>query len=327
MSDTPLLEPTPDRIERIQRMRRGFLDAGASPVALPDYWRDDEDLEVYDAILAQRIGWKWEAVLDDLPTAGDLDEVMTILDWGCGTGVATRRLLRRIRPRRVYLHDRSERAIRFAARRIGEESPEVQVESRADFPGIEPDLLVISHVLNELASADEAELLSAVSQSVRVLWVESGASEVSRRLSRIRDDLLASHLVLSPCPHQGRCGAIASREGHWCHHFARPPAEVFQSEAWALYARRLKIDLRSLPYHHLYLLRKDFATSTPAPGQRIIGRPELGSKEARVHLCDEDGLHQLRVFKGRSPALWKGLKKDLENHRRGPFRREGDRLL
>ncbi|MCU0787067.1 MAG: hypothetical protein MUC91_02585, partial [Verrucomicrobia bacterium] len=68
----------------LERLRAAFLEGSAGGT---DYWSSDEDLASYDLTFAQRIGWKWDWVLEDLkrlgwhPPAGDL------LDWGCGSGI------------------------------------------------------------------------------------------------------------------------------------------------------------------------------------------------------------------------------------------------
>ena len=80
---------------------------------MADYWSCDEDLVAYDA------------VFDELEAR--FDAAATILDFGCGTGIATRRFLRRagVTPARVLLHDRSARAMGFAAQRVAEQNAAV----------------------------------------------------------------------------------------------------------------------------------------------------------------------------------------------------------
>ena len=45
----------------LERMRRAFLQNTASAA---DYWQSESDLASYDATFAQRIGWKWDYVLE-----------------------------------------------------------------------------------------------------------------------------------------------------------------------------------------------------------------------------------------------------------------------
>src|SRR5207244_1564733 len=94
--------------------------------------------------------------------------------------------------------------------------------------------------------------------------------DLSRRLIAIREELLGPFHVVAPCPHQGRCGLLApGNERHWCHHFAEPPAEAFQSADWRRFSTELGIDLRSLPVSFLVL---DRAMPKPSPGARQVGR-------------------------------------------------------
>ncbi len=101
---------------RLERLRARFLEDSPEPRAMADYWSCDEDLVAYDA------------VFDELEARNiRFDAAATILDFGCGTGIATRRFLRRagVTPARVLLHDRSARAMGFAAQRVAEQNAAV----------------------------------------------------------------------------------------------------------------------------------------------------------------------------------------------------------
>src|SRR5947207_12381903 len=102
----------------LDRLRDSFLagkPAGAS------YWTSRSDLENYDFTFAQRIGWKWDAVLHELklrgwrPPPGGL-----LLDWGCGSGIAGRCVADFFGPERftsLRVFDRSPLAIELATAR------------------------------------------------------------------------------------------------------------------------------------------------------------------------------------------------------------------
>ena len=75
--------------ERLRRLRAVFLD-GAADAA--DYWSDTALLDDYDRTFGARIRWKWEFVLDELAQLGWRAPAGLVLDWGCGTGVASRAL-------------------------------------------------------------------------------------------------------------------------------------------------------------------------------------------------------------------------------------------
>src|SRR3954470_4086812 len=98
--------------EILDRLRETFLsrDKTAGP-----YWHTITDLECYDFTYGERIGWKWDAVLRELkargwkPTPG-----ATVLDWGCGSGIAGRRVIQAFGPdhfSRLLLHDHSALAM------------------------------------------------------------------------------------------------------------------------------------------------------------------------------------------------------------------------
>src|SRR5205823_384060 len=124
--------------------------------------------------------------------------------------------------------------------------------------GDEPiDLLVLSHVLNELTDEALAGLRRVVLRARAVIWVEVGTFAVSRRLGRIRDELRSAFGVIAPCTHQLGCPMFTpGSERHWCHFFAPPPVGVFADGNWVKFAQRAGIDLRSLPYSFLAMERK-----------------------------------------------------------------------
>src|SRR3954463_3494872 len=75
----------------LDRLRAGFLDGAA---ASGPYWQNLSDLASYDFTYGERIGWKWDAIIAELklrnwrPPSG-----VSVLDWGCGSGIAGRRIL------------------------------------------------------------------------------------------------------------------------------------------------------------------------------------------------------------------------------------------
>src|SRR5207247_462548 len=87
-----------------------------------------------------------------------------LLDWGCGSGVASRRVLDWFGPehfRRLRLWDRSSLAMQFAAERARETFPSLPVEMTdpASLDRRAPlGVLVLSHVLNELDEAGRRSL-------------------------------------------------------------------------------------------------------------------------------------------------------------------------
>ena len=317
----------------------GLEDRSAGERA-PRYWGTARDLELYDRVFAARIGWKWDAVLDELERRGTLprrtlprrtlprrtlpegaEGTWTLLDWGTGTGVATRRVLARTRdrggvlPARVLLFDRDERARAFAADSISAEFPGVAVATTqaSDLEGMSAGAIAVavaSHVLDELEDDEVPALLGALSRADEVIWVEPGSRATSRRLSAAREELMAAFHAVAPCTHGAACGMLAEgRERDWCHLFARPPAEVHTTGEWSEIHRELRIDLRSLPYSFLALRRRGAA---PAPargvGARLLGRPRFQKGRVLLDLCDADGVRQVQMLQRSDKALFKALK-------------------
>jgi hypothetical protein len=304
----------------LDKLRDRFLSGAA--VDGP-YWQSESELASYDLTYAERIGWKWDAVLQELklrgwtlPAPANARKI-SILDWGCGTGVASRRVISSFGPERfetLYVWDHSPMAASFAGDAASQAFPDlsvVQVTPRF-LQSDEPiDLLVISHVLNELPAASLAELRALITRAEVVLWVEAGTHAVSRQLGTIRDELRAEFRIVAPCTHQTPCPMLTpENERHWCHHFAPPPSEIFANPDWVKFGQRAGIDLRSLPYCFLALDRGTAAAPTataPEGLSRIIGRPEHFKPYARVLNCDASGLAELTISKRTLPALYKQL--------------------
>ena len=175
--------PLPN-LTRIARLREMFLEERRGKRALDDYWRDPKDVEAYDAVLAERIGWKWNAALAECQDRGfaRADE-QVVLDYGCGSGIAVRRFAEHFGAGQILLYDRSMHAMNFAAKRIALDLPKTKARVLPSVIGVSPDVLLVSHVLGELDEEGNDELLALISRSKRVIIVEPGNRRVSRRLS------------------------------------------------------------------------------------------------------------------------------------------------
>lgn len=314
----------------LDRLRAGFLDGTA---ATGPYWRTSADLTSYDFTYGKRIGWKWDAVLAELRLRGWRPPVgATVLDWGCGSGVAGRRVVEFFGAEnfsQLRLWDHSPLACAFATEAAAIAFPTLDVASagsaldtsswpdRPSSPHASLDptrppapppasLLIVSHVLNELPPAALAELRALCERAAAVLWVEPGTHVVSRQLSALRDELRATFHLVAPCTHQNACPILAPENARdWCHHFAPPPSEIFAMPDWVKFGQRAGIDLRSLPYCFIALDRRPPAASENL--SRIIGRPELFKPYARFLNCDATGLAELTLPRRTDPALYKQL--------------------
>ncbi len=295
----------------LDRLREGFLDGGA---AAGPYWQSERDLASYNLTYGERIGWKWDAVLHELRLRAWTPPAGPVLDWGCGSGVAGRRLLSAFPttgPRQLRVWDHSPLARHYALQEAGRQFPGIDVAAYEE--GEPVGLLVVSHVLNELDADGRAHLEALIQQADATVWVEPGTHAVSRDLIAWRERLLATHAVVMPCTHAAPCGLLApGRERDWCHHFARPPAGVQADSNWVRFAQRAGIDLRSLPYACLVLERKGVRPppAPPPPGTgRILGRPEFFKPYARVLSCEADGVTELTIPKRTAGPVYKQLEK------------------
>jgi hypothetical protein len=299
----------------LDRLRDGFLSGSA---AQGPYWRSLSDLANYDLTFGERIGWKWDAVLHELRRRGWTPPSRHLLDWGCGSGVAGRRVLSAFGVHNfdtLSVWDHSAFAREFAASAAQKEFPALSVTT---FDPHETDAsvgtLILSHVLNELPAAGRAALLAVARRADAIIWVEPGTSAVSRDLVSLREELRASFAVIAPCTHQTTCGLLTPENArHWCHYFAPPPTGIYADSNWVKFGQRAGVDLRSLPYSFLVLEKhpaRPPSTPLPADAARVIGRPRLHKAHAELLNCDAAGVTELQLPKRADPALFKKLDRD-----------------
>lgn len=296
--------------DALERLRDGFLSGRA---AQGPYWTSRTDLANYDLTYGERIGWKWDAVLSELKARRWSPPPGTLLDWGCGSGVAGRRVLRAFGTQRfdtLEVWDHSSLARDFARDAACGEFPALPV---AIHDGSSPaGTLVLSHVLNELSPEARRGLLALIRQASAVIWVEPGTHAVSRDLIGLRETLRDEFRVVAPCTHSASCGLLAvGNERHWCHAFAPPPANIYADSQWVKFGQRAGIDLRSLPYSFL-VLERTAATPTAPEVSRIIGDPRHFKGYAKLLSCDASGVTELTLQKRAAPELFKQLKRGVD---------------
>lgn len=294
--------------ESLRQLRDLFLDE--EPIPQP-YWKSAQHLAAYDATLAQRIGWKWDAVIKELKTRGWKPPATGLYDFGCGTGIATRRFLAAFGDaiESVSLFDHSQHAVRFARDRIREEFPHIRLregESKDKLQGV----VLVSHVLTELTEHALSGIVDRLGQADSVLWVEPGTRVCSRTLIAVREKMRASFSVSAPCPHQGACGLLTpENEPHWCHHFADTPGFVHQDPFWGRFRRELNLDLSSVAYSFLVLDKQVNPANAPANLSHQIGRPIKAPKFARLLSCQEQDVAELVISRRSGPDLYQDVKK------------------
>jgi hypothetical protein len=308
----------------LDRLRAGFLSGTA---ANGPYWQSASDLASYDFTYAERIGWKWDALLRELtlrnwkPPAGP-----TLIDWGCGSGIAGRRVLSAFGPAHfnaLHVWDHSEHARTFAATKARETFPSLSITALPADPvsqlsalnsQLPPYTLILSHVFNELSADQRTALLALVSGAQAVLWIEPGTHADSRALASVRDQLRdGPHHIVAPCTHRETCPLfLAANERDWCHFFAPPPPGIQNDSNWVRWSHRAGLDLRSQAYSCLVLesVRPPTSFRCPPSAARLLGRPEIFKPYARFLACDATGLHWLELSKRTDPALIKRLDKN-----------------
>lgn len=307
----------------LEHLRQRFLNGFES--LAQDYWDSDEQLLAYDTSFAQRIGWKWDAVLGEiqqraLPPSTWLQEMRpALLDFGCGTGIATRRVLAAWGDQwasQVILSDRSRRAQAFAKKTISLEFPRlaqdiIATPSTEPTPPRTPYILLASHVLSELAGQGLEQFFAIAASATVVVLVEPGTPLLAGAVGRLREHLRRhGHRPVAPCPHAGPCGMLAEeRQGDWCHNFAKPPSHIFRDAYWGEFSRRLKIDLRSLPVSFLVSYKNELALSLPPSSdqQRLLGRASCNKAGARFVSCSANGIRESFVAKRHNKTMVKEL--------------------
>jgi ribosomal protein RSM22 (predicted rRNA methylase) len=271
----------------LRELRGRFLHPAAG-----DYWKSETELAHYDTAFAPRIAAKWEAVVREVAEALKSQGPLHFLDWGCGTGVATRVLFDHLgtQVERVSLWDRSALARRFAQKKW--DGTAVVVENLSAPEQVEgPHWVVASHVWNELEGEDQEKFLGTLGEASGFLWVEPGTPDLARAVVQARERLGENFDFIAPCPHQKECGMIAPQNaGHWCHFFAEPAPHFFQSADWARFSKELQIDLRSLPVSYLVGVRKSSERAHTAP--RVIGRPRVSKGFTKVLVCEAEGVSE-----------------------------------
>ncbi len=307
----------PDTLDwaALDRLRETFLNGKAGGQAA--YWHSRNDLANYDATFGERIGWKWDAVLRELKLRGWQPPVGPMLDFGCGSGVAGRRVLTAFggaRFTRLTVHDRSPLAEEFALARAREEFPGLVTAraTKAELAALEaPGTLVISHVLNELPENQRRQLLALARRAQAVIWVEPGTHADSRALITVREALREQFAVVAPCTHCEACGLQApGNERHWCHNFAPPPPAIFADSGWTRFARRAGIDLRSLPYSFLVLERKPGSperAALPDGLSRVLGTPRYFKGYLKLYSCSSADVRELTLQKRDAPEMFANL--------------------
>lgn len=298
-------------VATLLELREGYVARSEGGVhgPLERSWRNERELALYDATFGARIGWKWRAVLQELAQREVHPPRGTILDWGCGTGVAVRAWLEQFgaEGQRVLLFDASHAARRYAAQSLRARWPDLDVVELESPPSKPVHVLLASHVISELEDAAFDALVDLAAKSDFVAWVEPGSRDIARKLVLARERLRDELAVLAPCTHARLCGLLgAGRAGDWCHHHGAPAPEAFTTRLWNQVAKEVGIDLRSLAYSFVVLGRGPQPVHDPRDG-RILGRPRVEKGRALLDVCRAEGIATLTFLERTDKRFFRGL--------------------
>ena len=305
-------------LSKLKKLQELYLSG--SPQLQKDYWTH-ELLEIYASTLGERISWKWQHCLEDLKKQNIHPENLfpkkkfLLEDWACGPGTATLKYLEHCDHAQNYkikLVDRSSTACTFAQKKIKESFAVEFTETQKEKDVLH--LQLISYVLSELSALSLAQIVEKLKKTDLFIWIDASSIKESHQLSRVRDSLLEEFYFLAPCPHQKECPVLKTKND-WCHRFAKAPTYVFHDSDWSKISKELKIDLRSLPYHSLYGVKKTLFNNPPKFNPtdfndlRLLGRPRVGKHEAKADFCTSEGEYKTLTFtKRKHPELYKRLK-------------------
>jgi len=291
-------------------------------------WLGARELALYDATFGARIGWKWSVVLAEVEQRAITPPRGTILDWGCGSGVAARAWIERFgaEGQRVLLFDTSKAARSFASRALKTRWPALDVVELEAPPTKPVDVLLVSHVISELEDPTFDALVDIAAKSHFVAWVEPGSREIAQKLVLARERLRDELAVLAPCTHTALCGLLGANRGNdWCHHHGAPAPEAFTTRLWNQVAKEVGIDLRSLAYSFLVLGRGPRPVHDARDG-RILGRPRVEKGRALLDVCRAEGVSTLRFLERTDKAFFRALDDAPKRARLHRFEAAGDRI-
>ena len=279
--------------DRLARLRKRFLEIEEDPGV---YWDSAEDLAQYHRFLDQRIWRKRRDALRQAKQAGWHLRSNRVVDWGCGTGIASLTLLEKIESQgieSVTLWDHSRLATSFAKDAFKTRFPSltVKIAQESELKELGDSIILVSHTLNELSAGVRSELKRQMIQARQLFFVELGNHKCSHLLIEQREGLIDQFRPVAPCVCNLACPMdLEDNAHHWCHFFAKPPVEAFTSSDWSRLSSELEIDLRSLPYIYLALdsISLDHESDNRS-SSRVIGRPWQHKGYANLLSCDRTG--------------------------------------
>ncbi len=300
---------TRDDRHALEQLRNLFLSA--APIEAP-YWRNEQLLELYHATFAQRIAWKWYAVLEELRQMEWMLPEAVVVDFGCGSGIAASMVLEAFGTegvRELVLIDHSECALSFATQQLKATYPSLNIRATTEWDIPPASTVLISHMLTELTASALEQLASILQRARAIVLVEPGTRYASTRVVMLREKLRGDFSIVAPCPHQQACGMLQpSSRRHWCHFHAKPPSEAFTERKWARFADAFGIDVGDLSLSFI-VLDATWQGNAPAP-VRLIGKPDVTSRDCIVTLCSAAGIRERCIRKTVDRAMYRRFRGD-----------------
>lgn len=324
----PLSMKDPNDIASLERLRTIFLQSSdqasvsTDSQGVPQYWREAKDLDLYDRYFGKKLRQKWLAVGEEIKDKWAGLKETTWVDFGAGTGRATRTFLEMFPPpTKIHLIDHSPVALEWLKNHFNSHYPNIEVstsQTLQDAPlGCQ---VLVSHVINEINKTIREALLHYLEKAESFVWVEPGTSEHSRELIRSRNSVLTNlkvpFKILGPCPRGViDCPLIrASETTHWCHSFATTDAEDHQDSDWVSTMRSLGVDIRSSAYSFIAAhlgVGRTLGSFLGPPETRVIGKPRVYKGYVKILCCDKRiGVEEFRFQKRESSKIFKEFKED-----------------
>lgn len=161
------------------------------------------------------------------------------------------------------------------------------------------DLVMLSYVVNEIATGDRTGIARAAWERTKklLLIVEPGTPEGFANIRNIRQELVrAGAFIAAPCPHANDCPIGI---GDWCHF-----SERLERTSEHRNAKRGELGYEDEKYSYVILSRESVAL----PAARILRHPRRHSGHVEFELCTPEGLKQETIAR-RHGERYKAAKK------------------
>lgn len=307
-----LLGPLRSRWEALLPALGGPLPAdwGGTLRALSDRFNRIEGAPEGDYFSAANVepyfahhGWAQAEALAAIVQESPFDPPRSVWDLGGGPGVLTAAASVFWPDAAFTLTDLRDEALRWAEGKL--KSLGVHLTTRRqrlpELPEGQPDLVLLGHVLNELAEADQLRLLAAVKARLapggRILILEPALRTTTRRLMALREELrIAPFTIQAPCPCLGPCPMLPL-ERQWC------VAEIpWNPPTWfRALDEAAGLDRRMLSFAYL-LVQKDGVP--PAPKARVVGVPKPQKGKIERWMCLPNGGERWEALSRHGEPIW-----------------------